>query len=629
MNLKRLANLFAIALISAATLTACGEDDVIDNDDQTIVDDTSEPDKDDDDNQGTGEDTDSNEELKVALLTDYVKDSDTFFFSNGVAINVSQDEETEGYYLFIDSLSFETGEWVEGKDLMAYCDPEFRPICATNAAGDKLFFTYADNNTFSVTYANANGETKEHTGIQMPEQAQPAKMGSRASTDTDYLDYLGKGLTILDTGLSIIEKDRKSVKLNIASLILAFTVDGLTGDMASLALSEIAVNTVKTGALGYAGLVLADIQAVQHAIEWRIKIEIGDVTTRIAALEVEGENTVNVLINFSNVSPNTKSIPLYYVKYWQEVDGKRVGEVHQTGTKEITKEGDIIEPVTNLAPGTYAFQVVVYPSSFISDFIIKIYNFQSNVMRISTVSFAIKPTITDVSYSPGYNWDNERTINVAVDIKYDMSNNVYRILNSSYKGYGAYLRMGDQSPQLFAHGSGGVQSLPYHDGLMHFSIANDYPYLTLDYNTYEAIADNIKIGAYAIDKEGEVHYFNEQDLKIIYNYAPNIKVGATYFAPNSIEFGANVWITTMILEGALWIEGFEIFNDVFHFSPPPGDYLWCYDNNYYNVPSSWLDYVNNDYQIEEGTTVSIKIYLKNGNIIENQSIVSAPINAYN
>ena len=79
MNLKRLANLFAIALISAATLTACGEDDVIDNDDQTIVDDTSEPDKDDDDNQGTGEDTDSNEELKVALLTDYVKDSDTFF----------------------------------------------------------------------------------------------------------------------------------------------------------------------------------------------------------------------------------------------------------------------------------------------------------------------------------------------------------------------------------------------------------------------------------------------------------------------------------------------------------------------------------------------------------------------
>lgn len=430
MNLKRLANLFAIALISAATLTTCGEDDVIEKDAPTIVDDPTEPSPD--------EGTDSSEELKVALLTDYVKDSDTFFFSNGVAINVSQGEETEGYYLFIDSLSFETGEWVEGKDLMAYCDPELRPICVTNAAGDKLFFTYADNNTFSITYANANGKTKEHTGIQMPEPIQPPKVGTRASTDTDYLPYLGNGLAVLDTGLSLITKDWGGVLLNIDSYLITSNLDGLSSDIVSLGLSEVISKIVTTGALGYAGIILADIQAIQHAIEWRVKIEIGDITPRITAVEVEGENTVNVSINISNFVANTKSIPLYYVRYWQEVDGKRVGEILQTGTKTITQGGDIIEQITGFTTGTYAFQVIVYPSSFISGFIIKYYNFRSNVMRKNMTNvFGI--TLLHASYVR-FQTSQDGYINFGIQARYQVSDNIRGT------DYGVYVRTSNGTP---------------------------------------------------------------------------------------------------------------------------------------------------------------------------------------
>ena len=588
MNLKRLANLFAIALISAATLTACGEDDVIDKDDPTIADDTTDPDKDDPTEPTPDEGTDSSEELKVALLTDYVKDSDTFFFSNGVAINVSQDEETEGYYLFIDSLSFETGEWVEGKDLMAYCDPELRPICVANAAGDKLFFTYADNNTFSITYANANGEMEEHTGIQMPEPAQSTKTGTRASTDTDYLPYLGNGLTVLDTGLSIIEKDWKSTKLNIASLILAFTVDGLTGDMASLALSEIAVNVVKTGALGYAGLVLADIQAVQHAIEWRIKIEIGDVTPRITALEVEGENTVNVSINISNFVANTKSIPLYYVKYWQEVDGKRVGEIHQTGTKEITKEGDIIEPVTNLSSGTYAFQVIVYPSSFISDFIIKIYNFRSNVMRAEFLS--LYPKVLQESTEYGFftlankeHWYHTQT-NMQADINCKTEQDRDEL--ATCQDYGVYILLENGQINFYSTKTGPNNKI-------NFWIPREN--YTLDYENYIATA-SIKMGAYTV-KSGSTTRYNEQEVEIVYDEFPSVRV--TTKRDGYFEYSMN---------GALWIDYYITVCDGVSWdsrnnATPPVDYS-ALGNSFINPYVTATSEIYFDLYLTNGKTIT-------------------------
>lgn len=532
MNLKRLANLFAITLISAATLTACGEDDVIEKDAPTIVDDPTEPSPD--------EGTDSSEELKVALLTDYVKDSDTFFFSNGVAINVSQGEETEGYYLFIDSLSFETGEWVEGKDLMAYCDPELRPICVTNAAGDKLFFTYADNNTFSITYTNANGKTKEHTGIQMPEPTQPAKVGTRASTDTDYLPYLGNGLTVLDTGLSLITKDWGGVLLNIDSYLITSNLDGLSSDIVSLGLSEVISKIVTMGALGYAGIILADIQAIQHAIEWRVKIEIGDITPRITAVEVEGENTVNVSINISNFVANTKSIPLYYVRYWQEVDGKRVGEIRQTGTKTITKEGDIIEPVTNLSSGTYAFQVIVYPSSFISEFIIKTYNFRSNIAQanISPLNFHISEQITRYCNSGEIGFHT--TTNMRVGLEY--LNEEDKIILSYCDDYGVYIQQGDQVNLYSAN-----KTLQCNiDALF---ISRD-KYTSLNYDNYTATT-TIKMGVYIV-RSGLTIYYNTKDVEIIYetNIQPKIQI-------NRLLNGYLGWK----VEGGFWIDRYEVICD--------------------------------------------------------------------
>lgn len=599
MNLKRLANLFAIALISAATLTACGEDDVIEKDDPTIADDTTDPDKDDPNELPPDEDTDSSEKLKVALLTDYVKDSDTFFFSNGVAINVSQDEETEGYYLFIDSLSFETGEWVEGKDLMAYCDPELRPICVTNAAGDKLFFTYDDNNTFSVTYANANGETKEHTGIQMPEPTQSAKTGTRASTDTDlldYLPYLSDGLTFLDLGINIVKKDLSGVLNNIDAYTGSKLYEGLGGDILSLGFSELSSKLIKTGALGYAGIILADIQAVQHAIEWRIKIEIGDVTPLITAVEVEGENTVNVSINISNFVANTKSIPLYYVKYWQEVDGKRVGEVHQTGTKEITKEGDIIEPVTNLASGTYAFQVIVYPSSFISDFIIKIYNFRSNVMRTEITNMSL--------YSIYQNGTaeflidiNGKHIDTFMSMTFSWSNNAL----SNYTDYGIYLQTGNETPPLSKLYS--IKRLDHPEetefGEIHTGLLCAIPeeYFDLDFKTFTATAKDIKIGLYT--KKGEQVTIHEGVTpKITYTKQPYVRIKNVAMTEN------RAFEITLDIKGAFW------FKEVLAECPGQTYILGTFDEDPY-PKTGIVDFDLYDYT----QTGCVVVMLKNGTTI--------------
>lgn len=536
MNLKRLANLFAIALISAATLTACGEDDVIEKDDPTIADDTTDPDKDDPNEPTPDEDTDSSEKLKVALLTDYVKDSDTFFFSNGVAINVSQDEETEGYYLFIDSLSFETGEWVEGKDLMAYCDPELRPICVTNAAGDKLFFTYDDNNTFSVTYANANGETKEHTGIQMPEPTQSAKTGTRASTDTDYIFSIGYGINLLDMGRSVISNNLFGAFTSISSLSITTFKGGISSDLFSIGLSYAMIATAEAGALAYIALIAAEASLINSVKNWMIQLEIGDVTPRITALEVEGENTVNVSINFSNVSPNTKSIPLYYVKYWLEVDGKRVGEVHQTGTKEITKEGDIIEPVTNLASGTYAFQVIVYPSSFISDFIIKIYNFRSNVMRAEILS--LYPKVLQESTEYGFftlankeHWYHTQT-NMQADINCKTEQDRDEL--ATCQDYGVYILLEDGQINFYSTKTGPNNKI-------NFWIPREN--YTLDYENYIATA-SIKMGAYTV-KSGSTTRYNEQEVEIVYDEFPSVRV--TTKRDGYFEYSMN---------GALWIDYF-------------------------------------------------------------------------
>ncbi len=531
MNLKRLANLFAIALISAATLTACGEDDVIEKDDPTIADDTTDPDKDDPNEPTPDEDTDSSEELKVVYSPDYVKDSDTFLYSNGIAMNISKDTESEGYYLFIDSLSFETGEWSEEKAFIAQCDPDFRPICATNADGDKIFFTYADNNTYSVTITTASGETKEQTGIQIPEQAQSAKIRSRASTEPNVaLETINNVLDVL----SVVDVLRGGDSNGLVGQMCANKLpEGIPQDLALLGMAAAEAFATRNPA-AFVSLATAYTQLIIDIKNWRVKLEIGDITPRITALEVEGENTVNVSINISNFVANTKSIPLYYVKYWQEVDGKRVGEIHQTGTKEITKEGDIIESVTNLAPGTYAFQVIVYPSSFISDFIIQQYNFRSNVMRAEILS--LYPKVLQESTEYGFftlankeHWYHTQTnMQADIDCKTEQDRNEL----ATCQDYGVYILLEDGQINFYSTKTGPNNKI-------NFWIPREN--YTLDYENYIATA-SIKMGAYTV-KSGSTTRYNEQEVEIVYDEFPSVRV--TTKRDGFMEYSMN---------GALWID---------------------------------------------------------------------------
>lgn len=450
------------------------------------------------------------EDLQFILVTDYVKDSQTFLLSNGIALNVLEDSVGNGYYLYADSLDFNTGEWSEEKSIAVWCDSDYRPICATNSQNDKIQFFYSDEHTFSLKITDRNNQTKEYTNLPLP--ASSRNMQSRVSTGGVDIAGLNYGLGVLDLAMSTAMEDKVGIVSGLISMILPELVpEGIPSDFVSLGLASVSAYFFK-GMTSYVGLALSYAQLLSDIRYWVVRQEIGDITPTISLLTLKDRHSVYVGFHLygTGFSSNTKDFPYYHIKYWQEIDGVKVGQTYKTDFKKA-EEGTWTELVSDLYSGTYAFQVFVYPSSYShSDFLMDVYSFKSNIMRIEVLPLYLSEIEQeDITFASG-----EATSSMKVSIGTLSESDKAALVQ--YSDYGIFAKRKKQNPEL--HSIKGKENTPLQIGIN--IPKKDF---TIDYNTYTATTNSVTLGAYVVSKDGTQSLYDEQNVKIIYDKKPYIK----------------------------------------------------------------------------------------------------------
>ena len=432
------------------------------------------------------------ENLNVFYIPDYIKGTDTYFFSNGCTINISRDS-INGFFIIIDSLDFKSNQWDEEKALALYCDSYFRPIMAVTKKG-KTQFLYDDiNNIINVRSIDLDGNIYELFGINMKNVNSAYYNMRRASTDENkLLDGAINALDIVNIVRSISQRDMNSIYEVLAPRLIP---DGIPKDIVLILKDGIETYLEKkivNKALGLVGVVLDYVQLISDLRDWIVKLEIGDVTPKITNLEQTGNSLISLRIDFSGEGflTSTNDIPCFHVNYWQEVEGRRVGNIFRTPSKDA-KYGYLTESITNLKGGDWAFQVIVYPQKFsFNDFLIDNYNFRSNIMH----SDIGRLYISEITQIKDYYADNKVTISVRALLKYLTDED--KVILSAFDDYGLYIKQGNKAPELCSFKQNG--SLDYFEN---FDFTKDEMYI--DFNTYSANPkEDIKFGVYTINGFG-------------------------------------------------------------------------------------------------------------------------------
>ena len=455
------------------------------------------------------------ENLNVFYIPDYIKGTDTYFFSNGCTINISRDS-INGFFIIIDSLDFKSNQWDEEKALALYCDSYFRPIMAVTKKG-KTQFLYDDiNNIINVRSIDLDGNIYELFGINMKNVNSAYYNMRRASTDENkLLDGAINALDIVNIVRSISQRDMNSIYEVLAPRLIP---DGIPKDIVLILKDGIETYLEKkivNKALGLVGVVLDYVQLISDLRDWIVKLEIGDVTPKITNLEQTGNSLISLRIDFSGEGflTSTNDIPCFHVNYWQEVEGRRVGNIFRTPSKDA-KYGYLTESITNLKGGDWAFQVIVYPQKFsFNDFLIDNYNFRSNIMH----SDIGRLYISEITQIKDYYADNKVTISVRALLKYLTDED--KVILSAFDDYGLYIKQGNKAPELCSFKQNG--SLDYFEN---FDFTKDEMYI--DFNTYSANPkEDIKFGVYTINGFGLRKYYNEQSFEMSYNRKPKAETG--------------------------------------------------------------------------------------------------------
>lgn len=490
-----------------------------------------------------------NMEVGVICTPTYVDGADTYLFTNGLAMSVTSDS-LSGYCVLIDSLDLKESVWSESKRVSLYMDSLYRPIVVVGA-DSKLSFEYNSDDSFSVTSYAADGSSKK-TDIPYSRKA-----ATRASAEPSGLGGLCNGLDMAGIAQDAFGNNGFGHINALANLLTKALPEGLPQDFASLAVSGVLLHPavaeflvsrfgyVAGGPLGWAALLATSFKTVEDFFAWLVEQKIGDCTPRITSVTLEGENSVDVRVEFvgAGFSSAHEDTPMYYIQYWQEVDGKRVGQNKSTVHKEA-KYGFCTEHISGLTGGKYAFQVILYPSSFYT--LRKILNFSSNVMYAEIAPLYLSEVAQkDASYYNGL-----MTVSMKALTAYQSEGD--RVVLSYYDEYGVYVQRGSRAKELYSSKA---------------NMGNEY-YINLDFKksdmNIETVdfkatpKESIKFGVYTKDGYGIVKYYDEQVPEISYTDAPKAHTGEAVSVENTeatveCEFEDCLFWTTL--------RGVEYFSD--------------------------------------------------------------------
>ena len=459
-----------------------------------------------------------NMEVGAICTPTYVDGADTYLFTNGLAMSVIRDS-LSGYCVLIDSLDLKESVWSESKRVSLYMDSLYRPIVVIGA-DSKLSFDYNSDDSFSVTSYAADG-TSKNIDIAYGQRAT-----TRASAEPSGLGGLCNGLDILGIVQDAFGNNGFGHINALTNLLTKALPEGLPQDFASLAVSGVLLHPavaeflvsrfgyVAGGPLGWAALLATSFKTVEDFFAWLVEQKIGDCTPRITSVTLEGENSVDVRVEFvgAGFSSAHEDTPMYYIQYWQEVDGKRVGQNKSTVHKEA-KYGFCTEHISGLTGGKYAFQVILYPSSFYT--LRNVLNFSSNVMHAEIAPLYLSEVAQkDASY-----YNRLLTFSMKALTAYQSEGD--RVVLSYYDEYGVYVQRDSRAKELYSSKA---------------NMGNEY-YINLDFKksdmnieTVEFKAtpkESIKFGVYTKDGYGIVKYYDEQVPEISYTDAPKAHTGET------------------------------------------------------------------------------------------------------
>lgn len=491
----------------------------------------------------SGDNNDS--EVAVVYSTEYIEDADSYLFSNGYALSVFEESNTENFRLFIDSLDFSTGNWIEEKAMAVLCDQSFRPLVIIDQNNNLFEFEYSDNNTFTLKVTDSNQVESVYHDINIQEYLQ-----SKITKSNEILSNIGNTLNIIDIAMTVA--NRGDLTLNIASMIVpSLFPEGLPSSFAGLGMSTIGAYFAK-GALGYAGLAVSYFQVIDDLKEWKVRDLIGDIEPFIYSVEPLDQNNVNLQIHFNgDFMLNRKESAVYRINYWKELNGKRVGNIYSTNMQEA-EYGFTTETLFLDTAGNYCFQVVVYPVSYtVSGFLMTFYNVESNIAHLNLSPLYLKNCSVNDDY---FFEDGFVQYNINLELSY-LSDQDEFIL-SNYDEYGVYGVNGDGSKEYFpVKENGGLE--------FKLALVADKNKFDINYSDYEAICSAYPIGVYVKDGFGIITCYDEQPVELLYDRRPSVSItdfvqGET--VPYSDEDGRDLRTYVnyeIVLDGALFVD--EIF----------------------------------------------------------------------
>lgn len=451
----------------------------------------------------------TDEAINVVENLHYVENSKSYIFTNGIIV-VEREDSVHGKIIIVDSLDVNKSRWSEDKRFMIYCDSRYQPFVAANS---KYIYYFEYNDKGELIDVNA---TTFNSDEAFPSQGLARKITAHRASTLGWTtsDDISATLELYDYCSTALDPSVRNIASSAASVLAKFLPEGIPQDLAELAPSLI--EALNGGKIGMLGAVFGYIKLIRSIGENRARNLIGDCTPYILSAKRKGSNSAMINLKIENVTSTSPDIPYYVLKYWQEVNGDKANVIYFTSPQKATNGTHTVE-INNLNGGRYGFQVLIFPSIFIEhENLINLYNFCSNVGFVDIPRLYFKEL---EQYYTTYVNDNV-CVSFKAILEYPSEQD--KVILSYFDSSGLYVSYKGNSNQRED-----FYSIKENDGT-EFYINFDIPKneFIFDYNNLIANCTSIiTFKTYSVDGWGIKEFYDEKQLKIIYDIKPTLSTG--------------------------------------------------------------------------------------------------------
>ena len=449
--------------------------------------------------------------IKGAILDSIIDGTTTVVFSNGVAINLA-DDSIFGHRIVIDSLDFEKEQWTEDKSVVIYCDSAFVPALAYTKS-EIYAFSKKSEREFDVVVTDLNGNYL--SSVKDVEVNGP--IFSRASTALDNITKTEVCISITNALIHAIKKDPSFI-IDIGSLAFISLGDDIDG----IFLDAFATKIAATLSGRIFGSVIFTVDVIKAAAQKYTWYCIGDCTPKILQAQQILQHEVEVNINFSKVSSDSRKAPFYRAVYWYVSDNPLNQKKYYSTPVLLQKNGDIILNIDNIdRMGRIGMQILVFPDVFYNnglgfinnELLQEFYGYRSNIIYLD-----IKPMASfSVQQKSIEHIKNKFNVKYSAELKFEDEKD-----KQYYKDFGVRFVCGSHEYMHSIKTSGT-------NGKIEFVVQLDKKEFNLDYNEFKALHPyKAEISAY-YSSTSDLFFRDKNELPIVYEEKPFVSTGEVIF----------------------------------------------------------------------------------------------------